>query len=168
MESLSTENSDSTFVNDAFSDLEGDFNFDEDSLQIGDDGIDDLFAFMERGACFGRCPIFKLYIYESGKATYEGINFVELMGPHETVFTSEEMDALSLAAFEFGLDSMKVEYDSKNVTDLPTTMIAVMVNGSFKKIKMRYQYPENLKLFRNYFDEIIKNKEWTKVPSSRE
>ena len=73
MNSLSTENEDSTFVNDAFSDLEDDFDVVEvsDTNEIKQDKSDVTYAVLERGACFGRCPIYKVKIFADGKATYK-------------------------------------------------------------------------------------------------
>lgn len=168
MEALSTEGSDSTVVNDAFADLEDEFDFEDDSTSMENDTIDEIFASMERGACFGRCPIYKMYIYESGKATYEGINFVDLMGAYQTTFTAKELADISANAREYGLDTMALEYDKKGVTDLPTAMIGVTFDGEYKKIKMRYGYPQSLRTFRDYFEELLKSKEWEAVPSSRQ
>jgi len=170
MNSLSTENEDSTFVNDAFSDLEDDFDVVEvsDTNEIKQDKSDVTYAVLERGACFGRCPIYKVKIFADGKATYEGINFVDLMGRHETEFTADELSLIEEKAFEFKLDTMSKVYDQPMVTDLPTTIIGVTVNGKYKQIKMRHKYPETLRSYRNFIEELIQSKTWTPIVSNRE
>ena len=55
METLSSENSDSTAVNEAFADLEGDFIFDEDSVQTAD-GPSTLFCNIESRRLFWKMP----------------------------------------------------------------------------------------------------------------
>ena len=167
METLSTENSDSTFVNDAFSDLEGEFDFGSDSTEVQDSPAT-LFAILERGACFGRCPIFKMAIYQSGNATYEGINFVDSLGTYSTTFTTEELAEISSQAKLFGLDTMKTKYDKNGVTDLPTTMIGATMSDEYKAIKMRYGYPDGLKKYRTYLENVIKSKTWTLVAEKLE
>jgi hypothetical protein len=163
METLSTENSDSTFVNDAFSNLENEFDFDTDSTDVIEDSPVTLFAILERGACFGRCPIFKMAIYQSGNATYEGINFVDSLGTYSTVFTTAELAEITSQAKLFGLDTMKTKYDQNGVTDLPTTMIGATMSGEYKAIKMRYGYPNGLKKYRTYLENVIKSKTWTLI-----
>ena len=100
METLSTENADSNFVNDAFSDLENDLDFDFEEATV-----DQPYITIERGACFGRCPIYNMSILESGLATYEGIKFVDNIGGFQTNFTAEELVDITKQAKAFGLAS---------------------------------------------------------------
>ncbi len=169
METLSSEGSDSTVVNDAFSDLEDDFDFDTDTVEkIAEEAA--IFAYLERGACFGHCPTYKVQIFESGKAEYHGIKNVPRLGFHKASFTKEEMMALSAAAMKFGLDTMALEYDNRHVTDLPSSFIGVTINENYKQIKMRHGYPQSLRDFRDYFEELLKSKDWIVVrpPENKE
>ena len=104
-------------------------------------------------------------IYQSGNAIYEGINFVDQLGTYNVIFTSDEMAEISAKAKEYGLDTMATKYDQKGVTDLPTTMIGATLSDQYKVIKMRYGYPESLRSFRNYFEGLIKSKEWVLIKS---
>ena len=36
---------------------------------------------LERTACFGVCPVYKLTIYGDGRVLYDGIRFVRTEGP---------------------------------------------------------------------------------------
>ncbi|MBT5402189.1 MAG: hypothetical protein HOL28_01965 [Crocinitomicaceae bacterium] len=161
MESLSTENADSTIVNDAFSDLEDDFDFSETATDSGVFEMGEVVTVLERGACFGRCPIYKVKIYSSGYASYEGVNFVDQIGLYQTQFSEKELADIALKGIEFGLDTMALSYDQPRVTDLPTTYIGTTINGELKTIKMRYGYPESLRHYRNFLEELIKSKTWT-------
>src|SRR5690554_8070209 len=45
---------------------------------------DSLIISFEKTPCFGRCPVYKIKVFESGFAIYEGINFAEKMGTYST------------------------------------------------------------------------------------
>lgn len=168
MESLSTENADSSIVNDAFSDLEDDFDFSETAEDSGTFEIGDVVSTLERGACFGRCPIYKVKIYSSGYASYEGVNFVDQIGLYKSQFSEKELTDIAIKGVEFGLDTMALSYDQPRVTDLPTTHIGTLIEGKLKTIKMRYGYPESLRSYRNYLEELIKSKTWTTITGPNE
>nr|MDQ3101823.1 DUF6438 domain-containing protein [Bacteroidota bacterium] len=51
-------------------------------VPASDQKNDSLVFSIERGACFGKCPFYRLHIYESGFATYEGLGNMEKMGLH--------------------------------------------------------------------------------------
>ena len=171
METLSTDNDDSTFVNDAFANLESDLDISGPTDSISSAFSQDpneAVVVLERGACFGRCPIYKVRIFANGSATYEGINFVDKMGRHTTNFSTEELALIEQKAFEFKLDTMAKVYDQPRVTDLPTTIIGTTMNGQYKQIKMRHKYPESLRSYRNFLEELFKSKTWLVVESNRE
>lgn len=54
---------------------------------------------LERGACFGACPIYKVTIYTDGTVVYEGERFVEVEGRQTTNIEPEVVEQL-VAGFE--------------------------------------------------------------------
>lgn len=158
METDSTSNADSSSISDAFADLEDEFDFDME--EIDPDTV--LFASISRGACFGRCPIYKIHVYGSGRAEYHGINFVDSIGVFTTQLETSLLGDMEKAALELGLDKMKDVYDS-GVSDLPTTYIGITMNGEHKRIKARHGYPKELKDYATYFDSLFEEVKWTRI-----
>jgi len=123
---------------------------------------DSLFASIERTPCFGRCPAYKLQIYKSGYTLYEGKHFVDNIGFFSTQTTKEEMDMLLKKAEAVNLYSLKDTYDGP-VTDLPSTTTVLNADKRKKITLARFNVPDELVEFQNYFDSIFAKKEWTPV-----
>ena len=108
---------------------------------------------LEKTACFGRCPVFKIIIYNNGECLYNGIKFVKKSGEYNLKINEREVDEILSQAKEIGFDNLKNEY-SERITDLPTTYI--MINN--KKIKDYYGAPTELKDLEKLIEKIILDK----------
>ena len=113
---------------------------------------------LEKTACFGRCPVFKIIIYDNGKALYSGQKFVKKVGEHDLKVSKKEIDKILSKAKKIGFNNLKNEY-SERITDLPTTYI--MINN--KKIKDYYGAPSKLKDLEKMIENIVLEK--LKIPS---
>ena len=107
---------------------------------------------LEKTACFGRCPVFKIIIYNNGECLYNGIKFVKKSGEYNLKINEREVDEILSQAKEIGFDNLKNEY-SERITDLPTTYI--MINN--KKIKDYYGAPTELKDLEKLIESMILN-----------
>lgn len=124
---------------------------------------DSLFFSLERTPCYGKCPVYKVNIYQSGYATLEAIrNVGEKSGMYDAGFSKEEMKMLKDKAEEVKYFDMENEYDSP-VTDLPSVITSLNADGKKKKIRNRHHGPPELKKFEKFADELINGKEWKKV-----
>src|SRR5262245_38911323 len=66
-----------------------------DKDQFGGPGPgDSLFFHMERTPCFGRCPVYKLDVYRSGYATFDGSQNTPLIGQYRTWVSRDRMERL--------------------------------------------------------------------------
>lgn len=108
---------------------------------------------LEKTACFGRCPVFKIIIYNNGEALYNGLKFVKKVGEHDLKVSKREIDKILYKAKKIGFNNLKNEY-SERITDLPTTYI--MINN--KKIKDYYGAPSKLKDLEKMIEKIILEK----------
>ena len=113
---------------------------------------------LEKTACFGRCPVFKIIIYNNGEALYNGLKFVKKVGEHDLKVSKREIDKILSKAKKIGFNNLKNEY-SERITDLPTTYI--MINN--KKIKDYYGAPSKLKDLEKMIENIVLEK--LKIPS---
>ena len=113
---------------------------------------------LEKTACFGRCPVFKIIIYNNGEALYNGRKFVKKVGEYDLKVSKREIDKILSKAKKIGFNNLKNEY-SERITDLPTTYI--MINN--KKIKDYYGAPSKLKDLEKMIENIVLEK--LKIPS---
>ena len=113
---------------------------------------------LEKTACFGRCPVFNIVIYNNGECLYNGIKFVKKSGEYNLKIKKQEINKILSQAKEMGFNNLKNEY-SERITDLPTTYI--MINN--KKIKDYYGAPSELKDLEKLIEKIILDK--LKIPS---
>ncbi|MEQ8908078.1 MAG: DUF6438 domain-containing protein [Vicingaceae bacterium] len=125
---------------------------------------DSLYARIQRTACFGRCPIYTLSVYQSGYVEYLGEKWVEKEGRYATKVDQAVLDKLMKMAKEIQFFDLKHQYDSKYVTDLPSTITSLKEKGDFHIVVSRYEAPEKLNTFNQEFDALFKAVEWKKIP----
>ena len=120
---------------------------------------DSLFASIERTPCFGRCPTYKVMIFKSGYATYEGKRFAVREGFFQSRFTRAEMDQIKKEADAIGYYQLKNEYDGP-ITDIPATFTAVDFGKGIKSVKNRYEAPDELRNYEKFLDRLIEERNW--------
>lgn len=125
---------------------------------------DSLFARIQRTACFGRCPIYTLSVYESGYVDYVGEKWVEREGHFKAKVEKGKLDQLMEKAKAVNYFEFNHKYDSKYVTDLPSTITTVKGENGFHIVVNRYEAPEAHTRFAQEFDALFKGLEWQKVP----
>lgn len=124
---------------------------------------DSLFFSIQRTPCYGTCPVYKVTIYRSGYAIFEATrNVTGKEGKYEATFTKEEMKMISDKAGEINYFSLDNEYDSP-VTDLPSVITELAVDGKKKSIKNRHHGPPELRQFEKFCDGLINGKEWNRI-----
>jgi hypothetical protein len=121
-----------------------------------------FFASINRGACYGSCPTYKMVIYSDGFVELEGFRAVELIGSYTTTITKKEMDDFVKKANEIGFMDLEDKYDGM-ITDIPSTTTAIVINGVKKEVYRRYNYPKRILHFETMFDDLMKNQDWIKV-----
>ena len=104
---------------------------------------------LQRTACFGTCPIYKIEIYTDGSGTYTGTRFVENIGVSKFQLSKSDVNKILEYAIKIGFSKLKDEY-SEPITDLPTTFIQI----KDKKIKDYTGAPKKLKNLENLIDKI--------------
>ncbi len=114
---------------------------------------------MSKTACFGACPVYEFKIDGKGKATYEGLKFVELEGKHEMDYPPETVNDLFKAFAEADFWSFEDEYTDQ-IADLPTTYLTFTHDGKTKKIKDYYNAPEKLKALEKKVEAIVETTLW--------
>lgn len=121
---------------------------------------DSLLIAFEKTPCFGRCPVYKIKVYRSGFATYEGINFAERMGLYSAYFSEEEIADIFETAKAAGYLDFQSEYDDPRVTDLPSTISTLVFDGEKHRVKARMDIPPRVKDFHENLAVTLAEKAW--------
>lgn len=112
-----------------------------------------LIISLNKTACFGTCPVYKIKIYNNQSAIFEGVKFVEKEGSYNFKISKKEINTILKKAKKINFQKMEDEY-TELITDLPTTYI--MINN--KQIKDYYGAPKELKELEEIIENIFLNK----------
>jgi len=120
------------------------------------------YVLLEKGGCFGTCPIYQLRVNGVGEVSYHGERFVEVEGKHQALLgpkeTNELFDAFEASRFWDFEDA----YDDPNVVDLPTIYLTYSDGERSKRIKDYYGTPEELKALEERVEAIAVRQGWLK------
>ena len=104
---------------------------------------------MQRTACFGTCPIYKIEIFADGSGVYTGTRFVENIGTTKFSLSETQLNLILTQAEAIGFTNMKKEY-SEPISDLSTTFIQI----KDKRIRDYTGAPKTLKKLENLIDQL--------------
>ena len=124
---------------------------------------DSLLFHFERRPCFGRCPVYKIKIYESGYTTYDGVNFVDYMGYFQHKLDPTEIAMIYKYIAEADFFELEDSYDNENIMDLPSMIFRARAMGQDKRIVARYEIPEALTNLASKIDDMFEETEWKPV-----
>ena len=109
---------------------------------------------MRKTPCFGKCPYFEVSIFDDGLIKYEGFKFVDRIGLHSSKINKKQVALIEDFIRRIDFFSFDEVYDAR-VTDLPSIIIEINLNGEYHKVKGRYKIPEKFKLFTKFIDDLI-------------
>ena len=121
---------------------------------------DSLAVHFENTPCFGRCPVFKIKVYKSGFATYEGLNFAEKMGLYSYRFSAADLEKIYSMADSIGYFELQSEYNDPRVSDLPSTISEIKLNDRKHRIVARMGVPQKLKDFHENLGIMLNERDW--------
>lgn len=121
-----------------------------------------MLATIQRTACYGQCPIYKATFMDNGEVLYVGKMFVDNIGTYKGLLSAEDVLEIkkNIAEYDyFGLDSL---YPTP-ITDFPSCITEVNLNGERKKVINRRTPPANLKAFEKFLDSLLAKTDLEKV-----
>ena len=121
-----------------------------------------LFITMERTPCLGMCPSYLIQIYNTGRVEYEGRTFAKKEGKHTKTLSKDAMDEITNMIREIGFFNLEDKYDAQ-VTDIPSCIISVNLDGKKNKILDRYEGPNSLRNLEKLIDHHVIDDELIKV-----
>jgi len=135
----------------------------EPELQLGGTVPgDSLFFRLERTPCFGPCKAYRISVYRSGYATFDGILNMEKEGPHAHRIEKKVLEDLLVKAQELGFFDLKDKYDAE-VTDLPSTVVRIAANGKDKTVLGRVGAPSAFKQLVEYAEGVLLPMPWKPI-----
>jgi len=121
---------------------------------------DSLAVYFEKTPCFGRCPVFKIHVYDSGFATYEGLNFAELMGLYSYRFSKKDLEKIYEMARAIDYFQLKSSYDDPRISDLPSVISRINWDGQSHEVTARSGVPAELRAFHENLGVMLREKDW--------
>jgi hypothetical protein len=88
---------------------------------------------LERTVCFGFCPVYTLTIHGDGRVEFDGQQNVEITGKQTSRLAPAQVKELLDLFEQANYFELEDEYTAP-VTDLPTTITSLTLNGMYKKI----------------------------------
>ncbi len=118
-----------------------------------------LFA-LERGLCFGRCPAYRLEVFEDGRVRFTGTRHVAVTEPVETTLPRATVDTLIRRLEQRGFEPW-VDYDKPTMTDQPTVTL------TWKGVTIRHNLgderaPSPLKQLEDDLDALVGTEQWVR------
>ena len=127
---------------------------------------------MSRGACFGRCPVYDLEVYNSGLIRYTGRRFVKQEGVYEKMFDKAQVSNFLQRLSQARPDTMQNSY-AVTISDLPSVHYVVYyADGKAKNIDNAHFGPDVLKKMAEEMDTLVKSDKidfsWKKIAAKAE
>jgi hypothetical protein len=123
---------------------------------------DDLVITLQRTACFGACPAYKVSIDSAGTVTYDGSSSVRVAGRQTARVPLSSVAGLVETANRIGFFGLEDSYTAP-VTDLPTTIVTVRSGGRTKRVEDYVGAPADLRAFERQIDEVAGTRRWIRI-----
>ncbi len=134
----------------------------ETSGQAAD--FDSVTITLERTSCYGTCPVYEVSIDETGLVQYRGKAFVQVEGKQTRRITPEAVRRLVGEFLAIDFFQLNGRYDSMGglkVSDLPTTITTINLDGRRKRVEDYVGAPDALRGLEALIDETAGVREWT-------
>lgn len=120
---------------------------------------------LERTRCFGTCPVYRVIIKKNGTVTYEGKDHVRVKGRQTSAVPCEKVEDLISEFRKIGYFSLKDSYEKYEITDLPSAITSLSVDGKTKTVRHYYgdsSSPRVLYELEKRIDGIAGTEKWVK------
>lgn len=119
-------------------------------------------AGIRRTYCFGKCPVYSLYLLDDFTLVYNGISNVSKIGNYTAQGTEEDYNNLLNFASQVNYFGLEDEYLAE-ISDLPTVYTTLVKGNERKTIVDLFMAPESLHEFQAYIDKLFEDKNWQKT-----
>ncbi len=125
---------------------------------------------LERTACFGECPVYRIAVSPAGRVTYEGSANVRRIGTASAQIPADRVNALLVELERAGYFTFSSRYAAseptcrRHSTDSPTAISSATFKGRTKRIEHDYGcggVPGALTVLEKRIDEVLGSGQWT-------
>lgn len=109
---------------------------------------------LEKTACYGTCPVYKVNVFRNDSLTFEGERFVDKIGIHTKEIPKGTVKQLIKQFREANFFAFKSAYEA-HISDLPTTYITFNDGAKSLKIKDYHGSPEALKTLEKVIADLV-------------
>jgi len=114
---------------------------------------------MDKGSCFGSCPVYSLNINNKGYALFEGERFTDKIGKHGMQLAPQKFKSVAQAFADADMASFDDNYPS-SIADLPSTTIAYVNNTLSKRITGKKERPQKVQDLQSMLEGITQMDGW--------
>lgn len=122
--------------------------------------LSNLTITLQRGACFGTCPIYTVVLKGNGAIEFNGERFVQAQGLHTDTLTLQEVQDLVHAFHTSGFFSLHDSYRNDHISDLPLTVVTFADGTTTKRIEDYYGAPDALRALEHRIDSVLRTQRW--------
>lgn len=118
---------------------------------------------LERGMCFGTCPVYTVSLYDTGKVVFEGKLHVKYKGTQTAAIERAKVKALAAELERAGFFSFQDSYTHRRVTDMPTVVTTVRMGRRVKRIQHYLgdaNAPKMLRVLERRIDAVAGSQQW--------
>lgn len=115
--------------------------------------------YMEKSACYGPCPAYKVEIFLSGKMTFAGTANTKLKGHYCAKIGKHDLNRLIAAFNQKTYFSFNNSYLSRT-KDLPTTTTGINYEGKQKMVMDYDKAPTELKGLEKMLETLVDTTTW--------
>ena len=115
---------------------------------------------VDKSACYGPCPSYKITLCKTGDVFYDGHYYVDKLGKWKSTFNKNEFEGLTSLIFAINFFNMKEKY-STNVTDMSWITITVISKQTTKMVRTDFYLP--LWEFAKLVDCLTKDLDWEEI-----
>lgn len=120
---------------------------------------------LEKSSCYGNCPVFQAQLMSDGRAIFNGIKSVDMIGTYKATVDKQKMQALiknlSQADYFKFADYYPLNRDH-TIVDLPNTTTTYNNGKLSKKITNNNDSPANLQWFETELGNFFMQLDWKK------
>jgi len=131
-----------------------------------------VLATLERGACYGICPIYKLTVFADGRLEFDGTRWVKAHGTHTATLSKAQVAALRQAFAKAHYLALDDRYVCAGITDQSTVTSSFAPEAGHSKSVVHYRgcdkAPEALDALEAAIDRIAKTERWVGTRKERD
>ena len=130
---------------------------------------DDIKIMLQKGGCFGNCPIYTIKVYEGGYVHFDGRKHIDKLGTYHKTLSKAEYAAMVEKFETSNFTQFKDEYKS-DIPDLPMVRLSYKNEKAkdLKTVKGKMERPETVKELQLLLEKLVAGSDWTLIKKLEE